>query len=150
MSEVTVPDPSTLDLDSLVLDSPMQTNRSGWTARGKTIGLPGAEIWSGRITIQDLETEEKERPWRVFLRKLKGPENWFRWPLCQQSHYGPKPKVGTGASDGNTLPLTGMQPNVRILKAGHRLTVPLPSGHFRMVELVENLVSDASGNGCHC
>lgn len=145
MSEVTVPLPDELQLEQLDLSSPAQVNRSSWTGRRKVIGLAGAETWNGRVAIAFIATEADERQWRAFLFALKGPANWFRWPLPRNHHIGPRPTVATGAGDGYTLPLTGMQPNARILLAGQFITVPLPSGHSRAVCLTADLVADGSG-----
>lgn len=146
MSEITVPDPDNLLLDSLSLSAPAQVNRSAWTGTRKVVGMPGVELWQGKATIDTIATEEEERPWRAFLFGLRGPVNWFKWLLPCNTHIGPKPTVAAGASDGYTLPLTGMQPNARILRAGQFMTVPLPSGHNRTVCLTNDLRTDASGN----
>ena len=146
MSEITVPLPDELLLDRLDLSSPTQVNRSTWTGRRKVIGLSGAEVWQGAVSLSSIATEADERQWRAFLFALKGPANWFRWPLPTNSHIGTKPTVAAGASNGYTLPLEGMQPNTRILQAGQFMTVPLPSGHARTVCLKADLITDASGD----
>lgn len=146
MTEITVPNADDLLLDSLRLRAPAQVNRSTWTGRRKVIGLAGTEVWTGKATIDLITTEEQERPWRAFLFSLEGPVNWFRWRLPCNRHVGNKPTVAAGASDGYTLPLTGGQPNARILRAGQYMTVPLPSGHARAVCLTADLQFDASGN----
>lgn len=146
MSEIAVPIPDELLLGNLECSSPTQVNRSTWTGRRKVVGLAGAETWQGTMSIADIATEQEERQWRAFLFGLKGPQNWFRWPLPRNSHIGPKPTVASGAGDGYSMPLTGMQPNTRILEAGQFITVPLPSGHARPVCLMSDLRTDASGN----
>lgn len=146
MPEIAVPNSDDLLLDNLDLNVPSQTNRSGWTSRGKSVGLPGAEMWFGRATIDSLSTEQQERPWRAFLFGLNGRLNWFRWPLALQSHIGPRPLVGPSPGNAYTLPLTGMQPSTLILRAGQYMTVPLPSGHSRTVLLLAELRTDGAGN----
>lgn len=146
MSEILVPDARELQLTNLDFNSPSQVNRSAWTGRRKVIGLAGTETWQGTASVSLIATEAEERQWRAFLFGLKGPENWFRWPLPRNSHIGAKPKVASGAGDGYSLPLTGMQPNTRILQAGQFITVPLPSGHARSLCLMADLRTDASGN----
>ena len=146
MTEILVPNADDFLLDSLRLRAPAQVNRSTWTGRRKVIGLAGTEVWTGQATIDLITTEEQERQWRAFIFSLEGPVNWFRWRLPCNSHVGPKPTVDTGASDGYTLPLTGGQPNARILRAGQFMTVPLPSGHARGVCLTADLRFDASGD----
>lgn len=147
MSEITIPDPDNLILTGLELLSPAQVNRSQWTGARKVIGMPGAELWTGSASIDLIATEVEERKWRSFLFGLRGPQNWFRWPLPWNQHIGPMPTVDTGASNGYTLPLTGMQPGTRILLAGQFMTVPLPSGRYRAVCLTADLISDATGEG---
>lgn len=146
MSEITVPVAEDLLLSGPRLSSPAQVNRSTWTGRRKVIGLPGVEVWQGSVAIADIATEEEERQWRAFLFKLKGPQNWFRFPLPCNQHPGSRPTVAAGASNAYILPLTGMQPNTLILRAGQFMTVPLPSGHFRAVCLTADLVANGAGN----
>jgi hypothetical protein len=146
MSEITVPLPDDLLLDRLELSSPSQVNRSTWTGRRKVIGLPGVERWQGAVSLNSIATEAQERQWRAFLFALKGPQNWFRWPLPCNEHPGSKPTVASSASNAYILPLTGMTPGATILRAGQFMTVPLPSGHFRAVCLTADLVANGSGN----
>lgn len=145
MSEVIVPIPGELMLDKLELSSPSQVNRSTWTGRRKVIGLPGVERWQGTVSIASIATETDERQWRAFLFALKGPANWFRWPLPCNQHGGSRPIVLSGATNGYTLPLGGMPSNTTILRAGQFMTVPLPSGHFRAVCLKADLVANGAG-----
>lgn len=146
MHEIAVPNHDDLLLDSLELVTPAQINRSGWTGRGKVVGLPGAEMWRGQATIDTLSTEMQERPWRAFVYGLGGSLNWFRWPLPCQRHIGPRPVVGASPGSGYSLPLTGMQPSTTILRAGQHMTVPLPSGHARTVVLLSELRTNGAGS----
>ena len=146
MTEITIPAPDDLLLDSLTLYAPAQVNRSAWTGRRKVVGLAGAEIWRGKARIDTIATETEERPWRAFLFGLRGPANYFKWLLPPNRHIGPKPTVASGATAGYALPLTGMQPSATILRAGQFMTVPLPSGHKRAVCLTADLRTDGSGN----
>jgi hypothetical protein len=146
MAEIIVPDPSALRLDGLRKLSPSQRNRSIWTGASKSIGLPGAEMWLGSVSVPDIATELQERAWRAFLFALEGPQNWFRVPLPCNQHSGNRPTVAAGANAGYSLPLTGMTPGATILRAGQFMTVPLPSGRFRAVCLSADLVANGSGN----
>lgn len=146
MTEITVPLPDELLLTRLSLSSPTQVNRSTWTGRRKVIGLPGIERWEGAVSIPPIALEADERQWRAFLFGLKGPANWFRLPLPCNQHSGSKPTVAAGATNAYILPLTGMQPNTLILRAGQFMTVPLPSGHQRAVCLTADLVANGAGN----
>jgi hypothetical protein len=145
MSEITIPLPGELLLSGPKLSSPAQTNRSTWTGRRKVIGLAGTETWRGSVAIADIATEADERQWRAFLFALAGPQNSFRFPLPCNTHIGPKPLVNGATEAGYTLPLDGMTPNARILRAGQYITVPLPSGHARAVCLTADLVSNGAG-----
>lgn len=147
MAEITVPNVEDITLDALELSAPSQVNRSAWTGGRKVVGLPGAEMWTGKVSIGPLATENEERPWRAFLFALRGPQNWFRLLLPCQAHSGNRPTVASGASNGYTLPLTGMTVSSTILPAGSHMTVPLPSGRKRTVVLTAALVANGSGNG---
>ena len=46
MTEIIIPDPDSLLLDSLRLYSASKVNRSVWTGRRKVIGGGGAELWT--------------------------------------------------------------------------------------------------------
>lgn len=145
MAEITVPDKSLIVDKVWELDSPAQVNRSGWTGRGKTVGLPGAELWSFSARVRFRSTIADQRPWRAFFTSLKGLQNTFKFHLECQRHIGPAPQVDTGAGDGYTLPLKGMSASTILLVAGQCMTVPLPSGHMRLVCLADDLITDAAG-----
>jgi hypothetical protein len=147
MTEIIVPNYDGLILVDIAVDTPSISNRSVITSRRQIIGQPGAERWYIMATIDTLTTEEDERPWRAFTFALKGAQNWFKFNLDCQYHAGNKPTVAAGASNAYTLPLSGMQPSTRILYAGQYMTVPLPSGHGRLVCLLSDLTADAGGNG---
>lgn len=145
MTLITVPSYDDIDLSGPRLNSPAQVNRSIWTGGRKVIGMPGAESWTGQVTIGPFATEEEERPWRAFLFALEGPSNSFRWYLPCNRHIGGRPTVDTGAGNAYTLPLTGMAASTTILRAGQWMTVPLPSGKYRAVCLTADLITDSSG-----
>jgi hypothetical protein len=145
MALLEIPDTEALILNSLTLDVPDQQNRSIWTRRRKIVGLPGAEMWMASFSIEPLATENDERPWRAFLFSLRGRQNIFHYPLPKQRHVGGKPLVNAASASGYELPLDGMQTSTRILSAGHYMTVPLPSGHQRLVMLAADLITNASG-----
>lgn len=147
MAEIVVPDPSALRLDGLRKLSPAQRNRSLWTGASKSIGLPGAEMWMGSVSVPDITTELDERQWRAFLFALEGPQNWFRVPLPCNQHSGMRPTVAAGATAGYSLPLAGLPAAQVVLRAGQFMTVPLPSGRFRAVCLTTDLASNAGGFG---
>lgn len=145
MALLTIPDPAALILLSLTPVVPDQANKSIWSSRTQVVGMPGAETWALKAAIEPLATEDEERPWRAFLFGMKGRQNTFNYPLSCQSHVGSKPKVNAALSTGYTLPLDGMTVSATILKAGSFITVPLPSGHKRLVMLMADLVTNGSG-----
>lgn len=125
---------------------PAQSNRSGWTGRAKTIIGPGISAWQASITFEVIATELEERTMRVFVESLDGIVETTNVPRACQQHIGAKPVIDTGATAGSTLPLTGMTASTTILRAGQFMTVPLPSGHARLVMLTADLVTDSSGD----
>jgi hypothetical protein len=145
MAEVGVPDPAAMRIDSLRLRTPTQRNRSLWTGASKAIGLPGAELWSGAVSIELLSTEAQERQWRAFLWALGGPQNWFRMPLPCAEHPGGGIFVDEVGATGYTLDIASSAISQTLLDAGQFLTIPLPSGRFRTVCLQALLATDAAG-----
>ncbi len=146
MAIITVPDNEAIVIDRFDFDSPVQVNRSGWTRRSKRLDLPGGQMWYFQFHVEDIMTEEAERPWRAFLLQLKGPANKFRLPVACSQISGSNPTVRTGAGNGNTLPLQGLTPGSAI-RTGQYLTVRLPSGHERLVMLTADLNANGSGQG---
>lgn len=146
MTEIIVPDPEGLILLSLDCDSPAQANEPTFGGRTQIVGLPGPERWFASIELDAIVTENDEIPWRRFVFGLRGIVNWFRLPVACQPHIGPMPVVGASPGSGYSLPLSGMQRDTTILSAGQYLTVPLPSGHFRLVSLASDIITDESGN----
>lgn len=145
MTEIIVPDYDAMVITGLVPNFPSQVNKSVWTGRRKVVGLPGGEVWTASLIVPDVATEIEERKWRAFLISLRGQQNWFRWYLPCNRHYGPMPLVNSATADGYSLPLDGMATSTRILSAGQLMTVPLPSGHSRLVCLTEDLITNSSG-----
>mgnify|MGYP000104831521 CR=1 FL=1 len=144
---MTVAFPTNLDFEAQWRRSvPAQANVSQWTGHAKTIGLPGASTWFCEGRFEPVSTEQEERALRVFVECLDGIIGITNVPRLCQVHIGPKPTVAAGAGNGFTLPLTGMAASTTVLEAGQFMTVPLPSGHARLVMLTADLVTDASGN----
>jgi hypothetical protein len=144
MAIITVPDDEAITIDRFDFDAPAQVNRSAWTGRRKVLDLPGGQSWHFQFHVEGPTTEEEERPWRAFLMRLKGPANSFRLRVACSQHSFNNPTVRSGAGDGNTLPKQGFRPG-STLAAGQYLTVPLPSGHERLVMLTADLTADGSG-----
>ncbi|MBH0112706.1 hypothetical protein I5E68_07045 [Novosphingobium sp. YJ-S2-02] len=145
MAEIPLP---TGDLENvkIELDQNFQVNRSIWTGRRRVSGMPGAQRWFGSFNVARM-TEDEERPWRAFLLSLRGPVHRFRLPVACNQRTGTNPTVRTGAGSGTTLPLENLPANATPLLAGHYLTVPLPSGHHRLVMLTEDLQTNGTGQG---
>lgn len=145
MAEIPMPTGDLEDVQ-IELDQNFQVNRSAWTGRRRVSGMPGAQKWYASAEI-DLATEDEERPWRLFLLKLRGPVHRFRFPVACSQRAGANPTVRAGATDFTTLPLQGLPASATVLRGGQYLTVPLPSGHHRLVMLTEDLVSSPAGLG---
>lgn len=145
MALITLPNIDDIELRGITPDVPDQLNRSIWSRKGKVVGLPGAEVWRASVSVGPFATEIEERPWRAFLHGLRGRQNHFHLPVACQRHYGPKPLVNSASAAGYLLPLDGMAVSTRILEAGQYLTVPLPSGHKRLVMLMADLITNGSG-----
>jgi hypothetical protein len=143
---MTVTFPTSLDFDAQWRRSvPAQANVSQWTSRTKTIGLPGASLWFCEGSFEPVATEREERALRVFVESLDGIVGITNVPRICQIHIGPRPAVASGAGNGFTLPLKGMAASTTVLEAGQFMTVPLPSGHARLVMLTADLVTNSSG-----
>lgn len=144
MAEIPMPAGDLEDVE-IELDQNFQVNRSAWTGRRRVSGLPGAQKWYASATVPDIATEEQERPWRLFKLKMRGPVNRARLKVACSQQVGKNPLVSAGANPFSTLPLQGLRINATILQAGQYMTVPLPSGHHRIVMLMEDLETDATG-----
>lgn len=144
MAEITLPS-GDLSNVQIELDQNYQVNRSVWTGRKRASGLPGAQKWYASADVEGVATEFDERPWRRFLLACKGPLNWFRFPISCSQRTGSNPTVRTGATAGEALPLQGLPVSQTVLYAGQYMTVPLPSGHHRLVMLMQDLITNSSG-----
>lgn len=144
MAEIPLPSGDLEDVQ-IELDQNFQVNRSAWTGRRRVSGMPGAQRWYASAIVPNIATEDEERPWRLFLLKLRGPVHKFRFPVACSQRSGANPTVRSGATPFTTLPLQGLPASVTVLRGGQFMTVPLPSGHHRLVMLTEDLVSNASG-----
>ncbi|KTT72615.1 hypothetical protein [Sphingomonas endophytica] len=126
---------------------PATVNRSGWTNTSKLVGLPGAGLWSATGTFVTIIGERAALRWRGFFTALRGQRHVF--PLVaierQRQTTIANPRVASGATGGDTLPLKGLPASTAVLLCGELMTVPLPSGHQRLVCLTRDLVSDGAG-----
>lgn len=143
MAEIPMPAGDLEDVQ-IELDQNFQVNRSEWTGRRRVSGMPGAQKWYASANV-DIATEDEERPWRLFFLKLRGPVHRFRFPVACSQRTGANPTVRSGATPLTTLPLQGLPANATVLKGGQYMTVPLPSGHHRLVMLTEDLVTNGAG-----
>jgi len=130
------------------LNEQVQVNRSAWTSRRKVIGLPGAARWTANVEMVPIRGEGQVRRWRGWIASLRGAVNTFplRATEAQQTSSA-NPLCGVGGTAGIQMPLTGLPVSATVLAAGQFLTVPLPSGHHRLVCLTADLVSDGVGHG---
>ncbi|MES2289290.1 MAG: hypothetical protein V4530_06080 [Pseudomonadota bacterium] len=90
---------------------PAQVNRSAFTSRRKVVGLPGAEIWTAKATVESLATELDEREWRAFMMKMRGVENVCDVPVMQfqidTTPYSLMLNVNNTAVSGSTVTKSG-------------------------------------------
>ncbi len=127
---------------------PAIVNRSGWTNTSKVVGLPGAGLWSATGTFVTIIGERAALRWRGFFTGLRGQRNSFPLVAIERPRQTEvaNPSVAAGAGSADTLPLKGLPASTLILLTGELMTVPLPSGHERLVCLTADLVSNAAGN----
>jgi len=146
MAIITPPAPLPLRQVKWRAPFPAQVNRSAWTGRRKVVGLPGATVWTASGEFVTLISEANAKPWRAFFVALKGPLGSFRLRASEgQQTTAANPTVRSGAGSGGTLPLQGLPATRTVLVAGDLMTVPLPSGHERLVCLTADLVSNGAG-----
>lgn len=126
---------------------PAIVNRSGWTNTSKVVGLPGAGLWSATGTFVTTIGERAALRWRGFFTALRGQRNSFPLVAIERPRQTDvaNPLVAAGAGSADTLPLKGLPANTTVLLTGELMTVPLPSGHQRLVCLTADLVSNAGG-----
>lgn len=123
-----------------------QVNRSGWTGARTVVRLPGAALWRVSATHFPLTTALTAEPWEAFLAALEGPTNHFFMPIaCNQ--VATNLRCGTVAQGAETAPMADMPASVTYMRAGQKLTFPLPSGGHQLVILTQPLVSNGSGTG---
>lgn len=146
MSIVTPPAPLPLRNVKWRLPPAAQVNRSRWTGTSKSVGLPGAQNWtvSGELVLK--VGEAQARAWRAFFVQVSQPFRAFavRAVEGRQTAAG-NPTIGAGANAGTTMPVSGLPASQTVLGTGCFLTVPLPSGHRRLVCLTAPLNSNAAG-----
>lgn len=126
---------------------PAIVNRSAWTNTSKVVGLPGAGLWSATGTFVTIIGERAALRWRGFFTALRGQRNSFPLTAIERPRQTDvaNPTVAAGAGSADTLPLKGLPANTAVLLTGELMTVPLPSGHQRLVCLTADLVSNGAG-----
>lgn len=127
------------------LEQNYQVNRSAWTGRRRITALPGVERWLANCQTEPIATEIEERAWRAFLVGARGPVNKFRIRVACSQTSAATPTITSSGAPTNTLGLSGLPASQTILRAGQYLTVPLTSGHHRLVMLTADLVSNGAG-----
>lgn len=145
MTLIAMPNSATLVRFTLGLEDNVQINRSSWTGRRQVTGLPGAQYWKASFQPHIIYDPSVIKEWRAFLINLRGGANNFHLPVAGNQRSGSNPQVAAGANNGNTIPLKGLPANATILRAGDYMTVPLPSGHNRLVMLSVDLISNGAG-----
>lgn len=112
---------------------PQQKNRSEFTSRTQTIGLPGAEEWRAMAVCLPAASESEARAWRAFLLACRGSENTFHLPaLAAPQRLGAQPTV-TAAVIGNRAVTVSSAAGIEL---GMFATVVQADGHHRLVGVV--------------
>lgn len=146
MAIITPPAPLPLRGAKWRLPPSAQVNKSAWTGTSKTVGLPGAQNWTVTAAFVTQIGQDRARRWRGFFVQVSQP--YQRFPVgaveAPQTNAA-NPSVRAGAGNYNSLPLQGLPANQVVLLAGDLMTVPLPSGHQRLVCLSADLVSNGQG-----
>lgn len=112
---------------------PQQTNRSEFTGRSQTIGLPGAEQWRATVLALPATSDAEARAWRAFLIACRGAENTFylpALPLPQRS--GDQPTVSAAVEGNRAVTVT----STAGISVGMYATVIQSDGHHRLVLIV--------------
>jgi hypothetical protein len=115
------------------LSIPQQKNRSEFTGRTQTIGLPGAEQWLATAYAIPAANLAEMFAWHAFLAACRGSENTFNLParaLRQSSAANP---TVTAAVAGNRAVTVSSAANVQL---GMYATVLQSDGHARLVKVV--------------
>ena len=111
---------------------PQQKNRSDFTSRSQTIGLPGAEQWTATaFAIAPVDIAELWA-WDAFLAACRGSENWFNLPALPLKQTGAANPTVTGAVSGNMAVVLSSAADV---VAGMYATVVQTDGHARLVKV---------------
>lgn len=132
-----------------------QANRSGWTGTTRIVGLSGAAYWTVEGDFVVRMGEAAVRAWRGWMLSLRGPVNSFPVRAVENAQLpNNQALIAAGAGAGTSLflyNLPGYGPPVAggflVLPAGAMMTVPLPSGHQRLVILTADLIATPGGTG---
>ncbi|MBD2842711.1 hypothetical protein [Erythrobacter rubeus] len=147
MAEIPFPTSANIVSMRLELDERQQVNRSEWTGRRKVTTVPGAQRWFAQFSTHTIHDPAARKDWRAFLIALQGEANTFRLPVASVQHAGANPLIrSAGATGGGIIPVEGLPVSSAFLDAGDYLTVPLPSGHQRLVMITADVVSNSSGH----
>lgn len=111
---------------------PQQKNRSEFTNRSQTIGLPGAEAWHATAVALPPADIEEMWAWDAFLAACRGSENSFDLPALPLPQTTAANPVVTAAVAGNRAVTVNSIANVRL---GMYATVQQADGHPRLVKV---------------
>ena len=112
---------------------PQQKNRSEFTGRTQTIGLPGAEQWLATVLAAPAGSAAEARAWRAFLMACRGSENFFHLPaLTLRQSQALSPAI-TAAVSGNRAVVVSSSAAIGL---GMYATVQQANGHHRLVVVV--------------
>lgn len=133
----------------IVMNDSVATVESPFTKQLQTQSWPGADWWSGSMTLPPMNREQSA-PWEAFLGELRGQLNVFQAPDWRCLHplgnvIGSAPVVDStspNASMTTTLGTSGWRKNTaRVLLPGDRFQIG-----YRYHMVCETVNSDANGN----
>ena len=124
-----------------------QVNKSGWTGNSKGVGLPGAQCWTVSGQFVTIVGADRAKPWKSFFTLVSQPFRAFPIIAVEaRQTLAANPSAAAGGGNADTMPLTGLPPSETVLGIGDMMTVPLPSGRYRLVCLSAPLISDEFGH----
>ena len=133
MAIITLPSIAKFDDMQFVPQFRNQVNRSAWTGARKVMGLPGGECFKVSCAPRPSYTHSADRLWRAFIMALRGTENRFRVPCCNNQFpaSATNPNVATAVAGASTATLTGIPTGG--IKAGMYGTFALSNGDRQLV-----------------
>lgn len=115
------------------LDIPQQKNRSEFSRRTQTIGMPGAEQWLATAFAIEPAALAEMFAWHAFLASCRGSENTFNLPALPFAQSTAANPVVTAAVAGNRAVTVASAADIAL---GMYATVLQVDGHARLLKVV--------------